>query len=1618
MSDVVKSGKKPVEGATDKAKPKKKIDKASSAKKDLGDKPEAVKSKADPKQVLDKASTVKKGVGDTVKKGVGDKADPSKAASKDATKKAPVDAGKAKASKSSQALDKASTVKKDVGDKASTVKKDVGDKASTVKKDFDDKTSASKAASKDATKKAPVDAGKAKASKSSPADLESGTAKGKDMAEKVKSKAPKAPVDPTDAVKDATKPAKKALDKSKSAKPPATPSVDPKDASKSDKSKAKSAVKTKSAKQSGAATPMDSAAMPAKPIEAKAEESIPKDADMPTSKPDAAGVKAKGAKTPKPDAAGVKAKGVKNPNPGAEGVKTPKPDAAGVKAKGVKNPNPGAEGVKAKGIKTPNPGAEGVKAKGAKQSGTATPMGTDSAAMPAKPTEANAEESLPKDADESLPKDADESLPKDADESLPKPDAASPDDVKKSAEELNPELNSGEEASEDDEVSEDNESDGEEVKEASEASDAEADEGIEVDAVSGKDEEKADSGEEETASEAGDDTSEAAEDESDAVDVEDVKNKEEVEEASGAEEPEAEVEKLSEAEGEELSDAEAEDLSDAEAEEDAEGVEAESDAEAVEAESDAEAAEAESDADAEAEDLSDAEAEEDAEGVEAESDAEAVEAESDAEAAEAESDADAEAEDLSASEAEELSDAEAEDLSDAEAEEDAEAAEAESDAEAVEAESDAEAVEAESDAEAAEAESDAEAVEAESDAEAVEADSDAEAVEAESDAEAVEAESDAEEAEEDAEAPEDAAPGVPDGAAAESRADDESADDTVSNASAADDAASDETQPTAHDEVDLSRLKDGKVNKGGNVVVDGKVVGRIKEGVLSKLVGKIVDENGDIWNDSGKKIGAAELIPDDELEAMDKESAPFEAFPDAVVDGKGYIVSDGERIGKVAEGDTKKLRGMHVDADGDILDRSGNVIGRAERWEEEEPEPEAEPEEPDLSRLKNGKVNKSGNVVVDGKVVGRIKEGVLSKLVGKAVDENGVIWNDSGKKIGVAELIPDDELEAMDKESAPFEAFPDAVVDRKGYVVSDGERVGKVAEGDPKKLRGMHVDADGDILDRSGNVIGRAERWEEEEPEPEAEPEAPDLSRLKNGKVNKGGNVVVDGKAVGRIKEGVLSKLVGRSVDENGVIWSDSGKKIGAAELIPDDELNSMNKEPAPFEAFPDAIVDRKGYVVSDGERVGKVAEGDPKKLRGMHVDADGDILDRAGNAIGRAERWEEEEPEPEPEPEAPDLSSLAGKRVNKAGNIVDSSGSIFGRVVDGNPKRMVGRMCDKNGNILSESGDVIGKAELVYEGGREGEKSGPFTGLVGCKVNKNGKVLSPTGDVVGKLVQGDAKQLAGREVDDDGDICDKNGNVVGHAEREDVEEEDPKVVEERDQAEKDKKLAKQLAYCIQQTLDQVKPICEKISRKIEAAENTPKDQLDEKKLVAQVRPLIEEGGRLLSEANGTIRGMDPDGRIQQNAKYKAATHEATPEEYHLAEVLKELTGTVAKTIDDAKRKLEGMPRAQKKLNPLWRLLSQPLGQILAGVGLLLSGVLGIVGNLLNGLGLGGLVNGLLGGLGIDKVLEGLGLGKIGETVSGLTDTVSGLTDTVTDTVSGVTGGGKEGKGGLLGGIL
>ena len=81
------------------------------------------------------------------------------------------------------------------------------------------------------------------------------------------------------------------------------------------------------------------------------------------------------------------------------------------------------------------------------------------------------------------------------------------------------------------------------------------------------------------------------------------------------------------------------------------------------------------------------------------------------------------------------------------------------------------------------------------------------------------------------------------------------------------------------------------------------------EGDPKKLAGKKCDAEGKIWNDAGKVIGQAEPLP----ETIEGDlTAPFEDFPDAVVNAKGEVIFADRVVGKVIEGDAKKLDGKKV----------------------------------------------------------------------------------------------------------------------------------------------------------------------------------------------------------------------------------------------------------------------------------------------------------------------------------------------------------------------------------------------------------------------------------------------------------------------------------------------------------------------------------------------------------------------------------------------------------------------------------------------------------------------------------------------------------------------------------
>ena len=828
----------------------------------------------------------------------------------------------------------------------------------------------------------------------------------------------------------------------------------------------------------------------------------------------------------------------------------------------------------------------------------------------------------------------------------------------------------------------------------------------------------------------------------------------------------------------------------------------------------------------------------------------------------------------------------------------------------------------------------------------------------------------------------------------------------------------------------LSILEGLKCNKAGKLVdANGAVLGELVEGDPKKLSKMDVtcDSEGQFWDNKGHVIGRAQTLPQEDPE----QESLFAGLEGLHVVEDGYVEDEGgHKVGYVTEGDSKKLIGRAVDEDGDIIDKNGSVVGHADRWEEPEEE-EQIPEEVDLSFLQGKEVNKAGYVIGDeGIPVAVLVEGKAKDLAGKQLDDQGQLWNDKGQVIGRVELIPEEERDP--KPEGPFAGLVGLRVIEDGKIADeDGNVVGEIVEGNPRRLLGLSVDEDGDIVDRYGNVKGHADPLPEEE--------ELDLSILSGKVLNKQGYVVDDeGMPFGRLVEGDAKELAGRRCDEQGLLYNDTGKQVGRCEVIPENERKVRGEGPfAGLEGL--RVVKDGYVEDEDGNRVGEIVEGNIKRLVGLAVDEDGDIIDSYGNVKGHAEPYEEPEEEAadlsslqgtrinkhgnavdangtiigrvvegdvgtmigkkvdgegqiwddagnvvgrcelvygqDTSPEGP-FAGFEGLQINKDGTVTTPAGDIIGRIIEGDIQKLLGHTIDEDGDIVDKNGNTIGKAER-WEPEEKERRINPMSGY---RVNKEGEVRDDNGDLIGRLTEGALGHCVGQEIDDAGNVVDVDGNKIGECTlleniADDYEGPTEEELEEARKREEERQTAEKMASICTQTLERVQPICKQIDEYMETADRTPKEELDEEQLVNDVKPLIEEGGRILQECNGSLRGLDPDGKIAAQAKGRSGTGEATPEEHRLAETLKEITTTVVTTIDNAKKKLNNMPHAKKKLNPLWGLLTQPLFQILAAVGLLLAGVLGLVGQLLNGLGLGGLVNGLFGGLGLNKLLSSLGLG-------------------------------------------
>ncbi|KAJ3847424.1 hypothetical protein EV368DRAFT_87761 [Lentinula lateritia] len=193
----------------------------------------------------------------------------------------------------------------------------------------------------------------------------------------------------------------------------------------------------------------------------------------------------------------------------------------------------------------------------------------------------------------------------------------------------------------------------------------------------------------------------------------------------------------------------------------------------------------------------------------------------------------------------------------------------------------------------------------------------------------------------------------------------------------------------------------------------------------------------------------------------------------------------------------------------------------------------------------------------------------------------------------------------------------------------------------------------------------------------------------------------------------------------------------------------------------------------------------------------------------------------------------------------------------------------------------------------------------------------------------------------------------------------------------KEAEIAERLSRLIEDANSRVIPLTKMIRKHIEAMDARPEEDRNEGELVQQVKPLLQQAEQIMNETQGMIKGADPENKISQRAQNHQKAHKATPEEQRLAEALKVMIEEVGGTIEWARNKLDAFPKAKKDLGPLLDALGQPLTQIVAGVGMLLAGVLNLLGSLLSGLGLDSLLKGIFAATGLDKIYQGLGLGKL-----------------------------------------
>ena len=149
---------------------------------------------------------------------------------------------------------------------------------------------------------------------------------------------------------------------------------------------------------------------------------------------------------------------------------------------------------------------------------------------------------------------------------------------------------------------------------------------------------------------------------------------------------------------------------------------------------------------------------------------------------------------------------------------------------------------------------------------------------------------------------------------------------------------------------------------------------------------------------SDSEMQLAEPVEMDENQTCARPDGPFAGFEGLQVQKDETVTTlCGDIIGRIIEGDIGKITNLAVDNDGDVIDRYGNVKGKAERWE-----PQLRPP----SLLCGLRLDSEGWARDEhGDAVGKLVRGDLDQCVGKEIGVDDKIVDADGNELGEAQEI-------------------------------------------------------------------------------------------------------------------------------------------------------------------------------------------------------------------------------------------------------------------------------------------------------------------------------------------------------------------------------------------------------------------------------------------------------------------------------------------------------------------------------------------------------------------------------------------------------------------------------------